>query len=108
MPTVSFIYKIEEENQVYIGKCIFEYIDEFETDDIVEEVRKCLIEGLNKYRVKYLFPRINSENITDIKLMSIKEGGGPKQTEINSYSYYCVENKIGKKKMYVKGELVSV
>lgn len=107
MPTVSFIYKLEPENRIYMGKCIFEHIDEFETDDLIQDIRILLIEGLNKYRVKYFFPLIAIANITEIKLMSVKEDG-PKKNEINGYSYYCVENKIGKKKMYVKGELVSV
>ena len=44
MPTVSFIYKLEPENRIYMGKCIFEHIDEFETDDLIQDIRILLIE----------------------------------------------------------------
>ena len=99
---------MDHDNLLSLGKCVFDQVDEFETDDLHQIIKVCLLEGINKYMKKKNLPLMTPKQILELNIMSIDQDGFSRAAEIKYYSYYSIENKKGIVKMYVKGELVTI
>jgi len=111
MPTVVFIYRIENNPTVFYGKYVTDYISN-DHQGLDKEVFPKLIIGLNEYRKKQNLLKINEDDGVKVGIISCSS----KHSELNYSSldeiecfdfYHCYSTsfKFPKNIYYVNGEV---
>ena len=107
MPYITFIYRIDD--KVYYGKYYKNYIYNSEMDNLVDEIKPCIVKGINKYR------KLN--NLSNLKKNKIKIGILSSSMDQNNTLEYLNINTIDKEikcfdfhynenKTYINGKLL--
>ena len=72
MPFITFIYKVGKNKKTYYGKYCADYISD-DHEGLDNEVKYCLIDGLNEYRKKQNLPKLKSKIIIGVLSFSSNE-----------------------------------
>jgi hypothetical protein len=107
MAFITFIYKIGNNSTPYFGKYITDYVSD-DNEGLDNEVRYILVDGLNQYRKKRGFPKIDLQNVKigvlsfsqnrDIPVYSTKK-------EIQCFDFYANVTDYTKQ-IYINGKLL--
>lgn len=107
MPFITFIYRIGNNNKVYYGKYVCDYISD-DHDGLDNEIKYILNCGINEYRQQKGFIKINKKISIGILSLCVNDyiPTYSSDAEINCFDFYHKSYTLKNDETYVNGKQI--
>ena len=108
MPFITFIYRIGNNNKVFYGKYVCDYISD-DHDGLDNEIEQALIDGINEYRKQKGVSKLNKKVSIGVLSFSTSEyiPTYSSDAEIKCFDFYHIKHIIKKDETYLNGKRIN-